>query len=132
MGAERLTEAALELVASSQQVATTRQHQQVTVLHLVAALVADGSGAPGRLAVKAGADLEALRQSIDGKLSRLPKVAGGNAQYMDQAMGKVFEAAGSLATELGDAFIAADTLLVAARRVGGADLDALPKADALF
>ncbi|HLU82432.1 MAG TPA: ATP-dependent chaperone ClpB [Trueperaceae bacterium] len=132
MDAERLTEAALELVASSQQVATTRQHQQVTVLHLVAALVADGSGAPARLAVKAGADLEALRQSIDGKLSRLPKVAGGNAQYMDQAMGKVFEAAGSLATELGDAFIAADTLLVAARRVGGADLDALPKADALF
>ena len=51
------------------------------------------------VSVAAGVVLyETLRQSIDGKLSRLPKVAGGNAQYMDQAMGKVFEAAGSLAT----------------------------------
>ena len=132
MDAERLTEAALELVASSQQVAKTRQHQQVTVLHLAAALLADDSGAPARLAVKAGADLAAARRTIDDRLTRLPKVAGGDGQYMDQAMGKVFDAAGTLATELGDAFIAADTLLVAARRVGGTDLGALPAANALL
>ena len=132
MDAERFTEAAIALVASSQQVARTRQHQQVTVLHLVAALLADDAGVPARVVSKAGADVAAVRQGIDDRLSRLPKVAGGDGQYMDQAMGRVFDAAEKLASELGDAFVAADTLLVAARRAGGAELDALPTADALL
>ncbi|HET8985392.1 MAG TPA: AAA family ATPase, partial [Trueperaceae bacterium] len=132
MDAERFTEAALALVASSQQVARTRQHQQVTVLHLIAALLADDAGVPARVVSKAGADVAAIRQGIDDKLSRLPKVAGSDSQYMDQAMGRVFDAAETLAAELGDAFIAADTLLVAARRAGGAELDALPTAAALL
>jgi ATP-dependent Clp protease ATP-binding subunit ClpB len=132
MDAERFTEAALALVASSQQVARTRQHQQVTVLHLVAALLADDAGVPARVVARAGADVAALRQGIDDKISRLPKVAGGDAQYMDQAMGRVFDAAEKLATELGDAFVAADTLLVAARRAGGSELDALPAAAVLL
>src|SRR5690606_1773722 len=79
-----------------------------------------------------GADLETLRRELDERLSRLPQVAGGDGQYLDQAVGRVFEAADQRAAELGDSFVAADTLLVAARRVGGADLDSLPTADQLL
>jgi len=132
MDAERLTEAALALVASSQQIARTRQHQQVTVSHLATALLADDDGVPARVAAKAGADLETLRRELDERLSRLPQVAGGDGQYLDQAVGRVFEAADQLAAELGDSFVAADTLLVAARRVGGAELGSLPTADQLL
>jgi len=132
MDAERFTEAALALVASSQQIAKARQHQQVTLLHLVAALLADDAGVPARVAVKAGADLEAIRQDLDARLSRLPTVAGGDGQYLDRTVGRVLDGAGKLATELGDTFVAADALLVAARREGGAELNALPTAAELL
>ena len=132
MEAERFTEAALALVASSQQIARTRQQQQVGVLHLAAALLADDDGVPARVVVRAGGDAAAIRQDIDARLARLPTVAGGDGQYMDPAVGRVFDAAEKLATELGDSFVAADTLLVATRRAGGAEVGALPTAEALL
>ncbi|MFO7546028.1 MAG: ATP-dependent chaperone ClpB [Trueperaceae bacterium] len=135
MEPERFTEAALQLVASAQQVAGTRQHQQVGPLHLAASLLADPAGPPARVVERAGGDVAQARTAIDTALNRLPKVTGDAGQpagqYMSTELGRTFERAESLAKEWNDAFVAADTLLVALRRTAGNELNALPAADAL-
>ncbi|MDT3681705.1 MAG: ATP-dependent chaperone ClpB [Truepera sp.] len=131
MDAERFTEAALQLVASAQQVARTRQNQQVGPLHLAASLLADPSGLPSRVVERAGADPEAARATIDAGLAKLPVVSGADGQFMSPVLGNAFTRAEELAKEWQDAFVAADTLLVALRDTAGKELDALPPARAL-
>ena len=131
MDAERFTEAALQLVASAQQVARTRQNQQVGPLHLAASLLADPSGLPSRVVERAGADPEAARSTIDAGLAKLPVVSGADGQFMSPVLGNAFTRAEELAKEWQDAFVAADTLLVALRDTAGKELDALPPARAL-
>jgi ATP-dependent Clp protease ATP-binding subunit ClpB len=135
MDPERFTEAALQLVASAQQVAGTRHHQQVGPLHLAASLLADPAGPPARVVERAGGDVAQARTAIDTALSRLPKVTGDagqpSGQYMSPELGRTFERAESLAQEWNDAFVAADTLLVALRQTAGNELNALPAEGAL-
>ena len=131
MDAERFTEAALQLVASAQAVARTRQNQQVTPLHLAAALLADPAGLPSRVIERAGGDAAAARAAVDAELSRLPKVSGEAAQYLSTDLSRTLDAASALASEWQDAFVAADTLLVALRRTAGRQLGSLPAEAAL-
>ena len=131
MNAERLTETAMQMVGSAQQVAQTRQHQTITPLHLVTALLSDPSGPAARVLERAGGDLKQIQAALDASLTRLPKVSGADGQYMSSEMAQVFEEGERLASDWGDSFVAADTLLVAARVKGGNDLNPLPSKDAL-
>jgi len=131
MDAERFTEAALQLIASAQQVARTRQNQQVGPLHLAASLLADPAGLPSRVVERAGADPAAARSAIDAGLARLPVVSGADGQFMSPVLGSVFTRAEETAKEWQDAFVAADTLLVALRDTAGKELESLPPAKAL-
>ena len=131
MDAERFTEAALQLVASAQAVARTRQNQQVTPLHLAAALLADPAGLPSRVVERAGGDAGAARGAVDAALEKLPKVSGEAAQYLSNDLSRTFDTANTLAGEWQDAFVAADTLLVALRRTAGQQLGSLPDETAL-
>ncbi len=126
MDPERFTEAALQLVSSAQAVARTRQNQQVTPLHLGASLLADPEGLPSRVVQRAGGDPAAARSAIDRALDNLPKVSGEAAQYLSNDLSRVFDAATAQAAEWNDAFVAADTLLVALRKSAGQQLAALP------
>ena len=131
MNAERLTETAMQMVGSAQQIAQTRQHQTITPLHLVTALLSDPSGPAARVVERAGGDLKQIQAALDASLTRLPKVSGADGQYMSSEMAQVFEEGERLASDWGDSFVAADTLLVAARVKGGNDLNPLPSKDAL-
>jgi ATP-dependent Clp protease ATP-binding subunit ClpB len=132
MDAERFTETTLQLVAGAQQIARTRGHQTVTPLHLARSLLADATGPAARVAERAGADLAQLHTALDTALDRLPRVQGSDAQYMAPELAGVFSAAEEVARTWGDAFVAADALLVALRQKGGAALAPLPPAEALI
>ncbi len=131
MDAERFTEAALQLVASAQAVARTRNNQQVTPLHLAASLLADPAGLPARVVERAGGEVSAAQVALNTALDRLPKVSGEAGQYLSTDLNRTFDAADALAREWQDAFVAADTLLVALRRTAGQQLSALPDEKAL-
>ncbi|MDZ7703955.1 MAG: Clp protease N-terminal domain-containing protein [Trueperaceae bacterium] len=131
MDTERLTESALQAVASAQQIAQTRHHQTITGAHLAVALIADPNSPATRVVDRAGGNLKQIEASLDTVLNRLPKVSGSDSQYMSPDLGRTFEAADKLATEWGDSFVAVDALLVALREVGGNDLSALPSVKAL-
>ncbi len=75
--------------------------------------------------------LEQARAAIETQLERLPKVSGGDGQYMAPELARVFDHAEELAGRWGDQFVAADTLLVALRAKAGSDLGAVPEAGAL-
>ena len=131
MDAERFTETALQGIANAQQIARTRQHQQVAPVHLAAALLADPGAPSARLVERAGGDVAQVQAALDAALGRLPKVSGADGQYMAQEMAPVFDQAEKVAKEWGDSFVAADALLVALRDKGGTALRALPEAQAL-
>jgi ATP-dependent Clp protease ATP-binding subunit ClpB len=131
MNAERLTESALQMVASAQQIARTRQHQTVTPAHLAAALLADAEGPAARVVQRAGGNVKQLQAAVDAALVKLPKVSGDAAQYLSNELARVFDEAERLAGAWGDSFIAVDALLVALRKVGGEGVSALPSVEAL-
>ena len=122
MNAERLTESALQMVASAQQVARARQHQNITPLHLATALLADATSPAARVLERAGGTLAQVQAGLNAALERLPQVSGADGQYMSNEMAQVFDEAERLAGEWKDSFVAADTLLVAARDKGSKDL----------
>ncbi len=128
MDAERFTETTLQLVASAQQIAKTRRHQQVGALHLARALLADANQPPARVLTRAGGDLNAAQAALDAALERLPTVSGAAETFITPEVGRALEEADAIARAWGDAFVAADALLVAVRRSAGAALDALPTA----
>ena len=132
MNAERFTESALQMVASAQQIARTRNHQQVMPLHVAAALLADPASPSARVVARAGGDAQQAYAALDAALGRLPKVSGGGDElyFSKEAAAALGEAEG-VASSWGDGFVAADALLVAVRRTGGDALQALPDAAAL-
>ncbi len=131
MDPSRFTETTLQLVASAQQIAQTRHHGQVGALHVARALLADAQQPPARVLQRAGGDVPQAHAALDAALTRLPRVGGDAEAYVSTEVGRAFEEAERVARTWGDAFVAADALLVALRRTVGAALDALPPADAL-
>ena len=113
MNMERYTDTALQLIASAQQIAKTRHHQTMVPAHLLAALLADVMGPPARVVERAGGDPQKAYAALEPLISALPKVSGGDQLYMDAQLNNSFARAEGLAQELGDQFVAADTLLLA-------------------
>ena len=132
MDANRFTETALQLVASAQSIARTRRHGSVTALHLARSLISDATGPAARVVARAGGDPAQAQAALDAALSREPTVSGGTGEpAFGPDVARALEAADGVARSWGDAFVAADALLVAARRSAGDRLAMLPSADAL-
>ena len=132
MDANRFTETALQLLTSAQQIAQTRRHAAVTPLHLARALLADADQPPARVLQRAGGDLAQAQAALDAALQREPTVSGGASDlFLAPETGRALDAADGVAKAWGDAFVAADALLVALRRGAGERLAMLPTADAL-
>ena len=127
MNAERLTETALQLVGSAQQIARTRNHQTLTPAHLATAFLADPESPASRVLERAGGDLKQANAALEVVLGGLPKVSGGDGQYMAAETAAAFAEAEVLAERWGDSFVAVDTLLVGLRR-RARDLAMLPAA----
>lgn len=114
MNPERFTEAALQAFAAAQQTAQSNHQQTLTVAHVLRALLDNDTAA--RAMTSAGGDLSDIRAALDAELAKLPRVQGGGDNlYLDPALGRALQGAEKEAQALGDAFIAADTLLLALR-----------------
>ncbi|WP_295820180.1 ATP-dependent chaperone ClpB [uncultured Deinococcus sp.] len=114
MNPERFTEASAQAVAAAQQLAQASGQQNLTIYHVLRPLLDNDTAS--RAVTAAGGDLNAARSGIDAELAKLPRVQGGVDQlYLDPALNRAFQKADTLAGQLGDAFVAADTLLLALR-----------------
>ena len=131
MNAERFTESALQMIASAQQIARTRQHQTIVPAHLATALIADVSSVSARVVERADGNLQNIQANLEKVLNKLPQVEGGGEQYMSGEVGRAFDKAEAISKDWNDNFIAVDTLLVALREVGGEGIKSFPEAKKL-
>ncbi|GAA6757541.1 ATP-dependent chaperone ClpB [Thermus oshimai] len=114
MNLERWTQAAREALAQAQVLARSMKHQALDRAHLWAVLLKDPTGLPARLLAKAGVEAAAVRKEAEAALARLPRVEGAEGgQYLTRELAATLDRAEALMGELGDRFVALDTLVLA-------------------
>ena len=114
MNPERFTEASAVAINAAQQLAQQNKNQNLTHFHVLRTLTDNDTAA--RALTLAGGDLTQIRAALDAEIAKLPKIQGGDGQlYLDPALSRAFAKADTIAGQLGDSFVAADTLLLALR-----------------
>jgi len=114
MDIQSYTQRARSVIQNAQSEAVTRDHQQLTSLHVMAGLAAEDGGLPVKLMQMAGADTAILENLLETALVKLPKVEGGSGLSLSTAAAKTFANAEKAAKKAGDAFVTTERLLLAA------------------
>ncbi len=94
MNPDRWTLKTQQAVADAQALAQKRGHQEVTDLHLLAALLSQEGGVAGEVLKKAGIELKTAAAEADKALGKLPQVSGGRrhaADALEDALAKAEE-----------------------------------------
>ena len=125
MDIQTYTQRARRVIQSAQSEAITRDHQQLTSLHIMAGLAAEDGGLPIKLIQMAGANTAPLESSLETALGKLPKVEGGSGLSLSTAAAKTFANAEKAAKKAGDAFVTTERLLLAAVLNADKDLKAV-------
>ncbi len=76
MRLDRLTIKAQEAVQDAQRLADTHHHQQIDVEHLALALIQQPDGLVPALLKKLGSNHQALAQTLEKEINRMPQVTG--------------------------------------------------------
>ncbi|WP_461224106.1 ATP-dependent chaperone ClpB [Lacticaseibacillus suihuaensis] len=114
MNPDNLTQAVSEALASAQQIAAVRHHQEIDVAHLMKALVQPNAFA-STLFKDAGVNLDGLNAAIDKALDDLPVVEGATSygQSLSSTLYQLLQDAGKVQEKLGDTYIATEAVLLA-------------------
>ncbi|MBW7849294.1 MAG: ATP-dependent chaperone ClpB [Rhodospirillales bacterium] len=118
---EKFTERSRGFIQSAQTLALRRNHQRLTVEHLLKTLLDDKEGLAANLIRAAGGDpARALRQ-VEADLDRLPRVEGAGAGqvFLAPETARVFDQAQQMAEKAGDSFVTAERLLLAIAMAAG-------------
>src|SRR5260370_21917032 len=88
---EKLTVKAQEAVQDAHEVAAHHENQEITPLHLLAALASQADGVVPPLLARLGIRKEALSNEVERELGRLPKVQGFSEQRMGRPLNDTLE-----------------------------------------
>jgi ATP-dependent Clp protease ATP-binding subunit ClpB len=116
MRLDRLTLKAQEALQSAEQIAESRQHQQIEVEHLALALVQQTDGLIPTLLKKLGVGLSALTRDLEQLLGKLPQVTGPGRVgqiYITPRLKTVLDQAEQEAGRLKDEYISTEHLMLA-------------------
>jgi ATP-dependent Clp protease ATP-binding subunit ClpB len=114
MDLSRLTLRSREAVSQAQRMAAERNHQQVEPEHLLEALLSDPEGVIYPLLHAMGLSPRALRDPLDERLARMPKVYGPQQEVtLSMAARHVLERAFTEAAALNDDYVSTEHLLLA-------------------
>jgi ATP-dependent Clp protease ATP-binding subunit ClpB len=114
MDLNRLTLRSREAVAQAQRLAAERNHQQVEPEHLLDALLSDPEGVIYPLLHALGLSPRAVRDPLEERLARMPKVYGPQQEItLSMAARHVLERAFTEAAALGDDYVSTEHLLLA-------------------
>ena len=113
MDIQAYTQRGRSAVQAAQSEAVTRDHQQLTPLHIMAGLMSDEGKLPTKIMALAGANPETLEAGLEKGLGKLPRVEGGAGLSLSNAGMKIFANAEKAAKKAGDAFVTVERLLLA-------------------
>src|SRR5437762_6643400 len=117
---EKLTVKAQEALQDANEVAAHHENQEITPLHLLAALVNQADGVVPPLLARLGIRRETMNSEVERELGRLPKVQGFSEQRMSRALNDALERAFAEADKFKDEYVSTEHLFLA---VAGADRD---------
>ncbi len=115
MNPEKMTTKLQEAIAEAQQVAITRHHQEIDIVHLWKIFLQSDHFAK-HFYEDAGVDTEALEKKVDELLDQYPTVSGSNVNYgqsMSQNLFHLFQEANKFKDEFKDEFLATEIVLLA-------------------
>ena len=115
MDNENYTTEVQKSLAEAQKVAINRKHQEVGINELFKVLVQPGEIA-AEIYKKAGLDIQAFENFIDGELDKVSVVEGGNVQYgqsISQQLFSLLQKAQEIAKGNQDTYVSVDTLMLA-------------------
>ncbi|HTK31823.1 MAG TPA: ATP-dependent chaperone ClpB [Candidatus Saccharimonadaceae bacterium] len=112
MRLDRYTVKSQEALERAQRVAREASHQELTPLHLLAALLAEGEGTVAAVLQKLGVSRDRLAQDLAEAMRSLPRVQGGSMVVGDR-LREVLESAESAAERLKDEYVSVEHLLAA-------------------
>ena len=114
MNNDSITQAVQDAIAEAQQIAITRHQQEIDIPHLFKYLVQPGNLGED-IYQKAGLNLKEVNQELDHEIDLISSIEG-NVQYgqtLSQNLFQLMQKADELKKQLGDEFIAVDTLILA-------------------
>jgi len=112
MRLDRLTVKSRDALASAEAVARRGSHQEVTSLHLLAALLEQEEGLIAPLLEKVGIDVRLLRGDLDRTLGGRPRVEGADS-YIARDLKDVLDGAFAQADRLKDDYVSTEHFLLA-------------------
>lgn len=115
MDNENYTTEVQKSLAEAQKVAINRKHQEIGISELFKVLVQPGEIA-AEIYKKAGLDIQAFENFIDGELDKVSVVEGGNVQYgqsISQQLFSLLQKAQEIAKGNQDTYVSVDTLMLA-------------------
>ena len=114
MNNDSITQAVQDAIAEAQQIAITRHQQEIDIPHLFKYLVQPGNLGED-IYQKAGLNLKEVNQELDHEIDQISSIEG-NVQYgqtLSQNLFQLMQKADELKKQLGNEFIAVDTLILA-------------------
>ncbi len=109
---DKLTQKAQEAVAAAQSAAQSKGND-ITPLHLLHALLAQGDGIARPIVEKTGAPLAQLSSMVASELAKMPTVSGAAESHVDRALQQVLNKSAEIATQMQDEYISSEHLLLA-------------------
>jgi ATP-dependent Clp protease ATP-binding subunit ClpB len=117
---EKLTVKAQEALQDAHEVAARHENQEITPLHLLAALVSQADGVVPPLLARLGIRKETLSNDVERELGRLPKVQGFSDQRLGRALNDTLQRAFKEADNFKDEYVSTEHLFLA---IAGSDRD---------
>jgi ATP-dependent Clp protease ATP-binding subunit ClpB len=117
---DKLTVKAQEALQDAHEVAARHENQEITPLHLLAALVSQADGVVPPLLARLGIRRETLSDDVERELGRLPKVQGFSDQRLGRALNDTLERAFKEADNFKDEYVSTEHLFLA---IAGSDRD---------
>jgi len=109
---EKLTVKAQEALQDANEVAARHENQEITPLHLLAALVNQAEGVVPPLLARLGIRKEALNSEVEREIGRLPRVHGFSEQRMGRALNDALERAFKEADNFKDDYVSTEHLFL--------------------
>lgn len=111
---DKFTIKSQEAVAGAQAIAEKKNQQEITALHLAAALVDQPDGLVKPILAKAGVMAPAVREALEREMEKLPHVSGaGLSSYVGADLKLALDIALAEAEKMRDEFVSTEHLLLA-------------------
>ena len=132
MNLDKFTDRAKGFLQSAQTVAIRMNHQRITPVHLLKALLEDEEGMAAGLIQRSGGEAPLAVNAVDAGLGKIPVVTGGGAQQtpgLDNDTVRVLDTAEQLAEKAGDSYVTVERLLTALALAPGETGEAMKAAN---